>query len=59
MERINKLANLTPQQKKEIVREAILLVRQENIQRGLLDPDYEVDTNARTRDMGEQYERTI
>lgn len=59
MERINKLANLTPQQKKEIVREAILLVRKENIQRGLLDPDYEVDTTADTREMGEQYERTI
>lgn len=53
------LARLTPQQKRQIVREAILLVRRENIARGKLDDDYEVDdTNPQKRDTGFGYERT-
>lgn len=59
IKRANILANMTPTQKKEIIREAILLVRKRNIQLGLLEPDYKVDETANTRMIEGQYERTI
>lgn len=51
------LAKLTPEKKKEIVREAILLARKKNIESGRLDATYGVDDTLSTRKVGD-YERT-
>ncbi len=53
------LAKITPDQRREIVREAIKLVRKKNIERGLLDPTYDVDDTAAKRKIGGHYARTV
>ena len=57
--RIDALVKLTPEQKRRIVREAILLVRKQNIERGTLDDSYTVDDMATTRAIGKDYARVI
>ncbi len=52
------LAKLTPDVRKKISREAILLVRKRNIETGQLDADYDVGTTLETRKV-DHYERTI
>lgn len=56
--RIDALAHLTTEQKRQIVREAILLVRRENISHGRLDESYQVDGTLDARRVGDKYERT-
>lgn len=54
------LAKITPDQKRVVIREAIKLVRKQNIERGLLDDAaYEVDDSAGKRIIGGNYGRTI
>ncbi len=59
VKRADFLAKITPNQKREIVREAIKLVRKRNIERGLLDSIYEVDDTANKRKIGDNYARTV
>ncbi len=59
VKRADFLAKMTDRDKKEIIREAILLVRKKNIKKGLLDAYYDVDESLATRKIGEEYERTI
>lgn len=54
------LANLSDAEKKRIAREAILLVRKKNIEKGLLEPAHSVDQAApqdKVRKVGDHYER--
>ena len=53
------LAKITPEQKAKIVREAILQVRKENIQDGLIDASYVVDDTLNGRKIRGLYERTV
>lgn len=53
------LVGMTPEQKQHIVREAILLVRKQNIARGVLDDVYDVDPKAKTRQVEGHYDRVI
>lgn len=58
--RTEKLVNLSPEEKRRIVREAILMVRRQNIERGVLDDTYRVDdTTTNTRPVGKDYARII
>jgi len=58
--RTEKLVNLSPEEKRRIVREAILMVRRQNIERGVLDDTYRVDdTTTNTRPVGKDYARVI
>ena len=52
------LAKITPEERKKITREAILLARRSNIQHGRLDADYKVDETLDTRKV-DTYERTV
>lgn len=53
------LADITPEQKQKIVREAILLVRKSNIESGVLEPSHEVDSTADTRSIGREYHERV
>lgn len=52
------IAKLEPETRKQIVRQAIIHVRKQNIERGRLDTDYKVDGTLDTRKV-DDYERTI
>lgn len=58
VERARFLANLPPDTKKRLTREAILAVREQNIKKGKLDWLYEVDETKDTREVG-SYGRTV
>lgn len=53
------IAKMKSDEKKRIVREAILLVRKQNIEKGRLEPDYGVDDTLDSRKVTEHYGRTI
>ncbi len=54
------LAKMSKEDKQKITREAILMVRKKNIEKGVLDATYEVNDAAENkRDIGGIYERTV
>jgi hypothetical protein len=53
------IAKLAPDEKKKIVREAMLLVRKKNIEKGRIDSSLGVDTGLSTRKVTNEYGRTI
>lgn len=56
-EHVRYFNNLSEENKKRIVRDAIAAVRQENIRKGTLAEEYEVDETATIRKIGEHYAR--
>lgn len=53
------IAKLAPDEKKKIVREAMLLVRKNNIEKGRIGSSLGVDTGLSTRKVTNEYGRTI
>lgn len=56
-EHVRYFNSLSEENKKRIVRDAIVAVRQENIRKGILAEEYEVDETATIRKIGEHYAR--
>jgi hypothetical protein len=59
MKKAEFVAKMTPEMKKKIATEAVLLVRKRNIEKGHLDPSHTVDTSLTKRKVTNEYGRTI